>query len=132
MKVIAREAEQERLRSLMYSKKPELVAVYGRRRRVGKTYLVSNVLREDRQGILFELTGTLKENGKPISKSELIMDFNLAYYAAFQKRLSARSVEEALEVIVDLAHLSKSTKKNLYLFLDELPWLAKSSPELFR
>lgn len=40
MKVFARVPEQEKLRQLMASEKPELVAIYGRRR-VGKTFTVS-------------------------------------------------------------------------------------------
>ena len=39
MKIIGREKEQKLLKECCRSGKPELVAVYGRRR-VGKTYLV--------------------------------------------------------------------------------------------
>ena len=72
MKIIGRDTEQRKLQALMHSAHPELVAVYGRRR-VGKTFLVSNTLRTDPDGILFEFTGSLQENGEPVSKNELLM-----------------------------------------------------------
>ena len=38
------------------------------------------------------------------------------------------SVEDCLLALVDLASLS-AKQKPLYLFLNELPWIAKSAPE---
>lgn len=42
-KIIGRRREQELLRELIESNKSEFVAVYGRRR-VGKTYLIKNLM----------------------------------------------------------------------------------------
>ncbi|HTN39238.1 MAG TPA: hypothetical protein VL053_19305 [Arachidicoccus sp.] len=43
--LIGREEEKQELKDLLKSKKAELLAVYGRRR-VGKTYLIQNYLKE--------------------------------------------------------------------------------------
>jgi predicted AAA+ superfamily ATPase len=130
MKVYSRKLEQEKIRALMESGKPELVAVYGRRR-VGKTFTVSQTLKENRAAIYFELTGGLREDGRALPLSDFLTNFNVAWYACLGTKRSARTVEDCLVALVDLASMA-SMAKPLYLFLDELPWIARSSPEFFR
>jgi hypothetical protein len=51
--LVGRKAEQEELADALRSDRPELIAIYGRRR-VGKTYLVRTYFAEQ---LCFELTG---------------------------------------------------------------------------
>lgn len=53
MKLIGRIPETQILLNALKSKRPELIAVYGRRR-VGKTFLIRSVYKKD---ILFEYSG---------------------------------------------------------------------------
>ncbi|MEI8301353.1 MAG: hypothetical protein WCG10_07110 [Chlamydiota bacterium] len=53
-KAIGREKELEILETLFKSTEAQFLAIYGRRR-VGKTYLISNFFKD--KGIYFELTG---------------------------------------------------------------------------
>ena len=50
-----REEELEVLQKIYKSKKPEFVALYGRRR-VGKTYLVRNAFSRIKDGLFFYVT----------------------------------------------------------------------------
>jgi AAA+ ATPase superfamily predicted ATPase len=130
MQVFSRELEQGKIRQLMASEKPELAAVYGRRR-VGKTFTVSQTLKENPAAIYFEFTGNLLEDGRPLPFRDFLTDFSVAWYACRGTRRNVRSVEDCLLALVDLASLS-GKQKPLYLFLDELPWIARSAPEFFR
>jgi len=130
MQVFSREFEQEKIRQLMASDKAELAAVYGRRR-VGKTFTISQTLKENPNAIYFEFTGSLLEDGRPIPFEAFLTDFSVAWYACRGVRRQVRTVEDCLLGLVDLASLS-SKQAPLYLFLDELPWIARSSPEFFR
>lgn len=130
MQVFSRDLEQEKIRQIMTSAKPELAAVYGRRR-VGKTFTVSQTLKENPKAIYFEFTGGLLEDGRPLPLRDFLMNFSVAWYACRKTRRDAHTVEDCLLALVDLASLADK-QKPLYLFLDELPWLARSSPEFFR
>src|ERR1700675_3304343 len=57
-KLIGREEERKLLQDMLRSKAPELIAVYGRRR-VGKTFLIRQVLQAR---MAFEFTGTKDAN----------------------------------------------------------------------
>jgi hypothetical protein len=130
MQVFSREREQEKIRKLMVSHKPELVAIYGRRR-VGKTFTVSQTLKENPAAIYFELTGSLLEDGKPLPLRNFLADFSVAWYVCVNTRRSMHTVQDCLIALVDLSAMA-SQEKPLYLFLDELPWIARSSPDFFR
>ena len=58
-KLTGRSKEVSKLKSVLKSNKAELLAVYGRRR-VGKTFLISNFFAD--KGVYFEMTGI--KNGK--------------------------------------------------------------------
>ena len=53
--IIGRIHEKEVLNRLFHSKNPEFLAIYGRRR-IGKTYLVTEYFKD--KGLLFEFTGS--------------------------------------------------------------------------
>ena len=60
-KLVGRQEEQLQLHKALNSNRPELIAIYGRRR-VGKTFLIRTIFADD---IVFEFTGlqnaTMKE-----------------------------------------------------------------------
>ena len=77
MQVFSRASEQEKLRQLMASHKPELVAIYGRRR-VGKTFTVSQTLKENAAALYFEVTGSLRDDGRAQPLRDFLGDFSIA------------------------------------------------------
>jgi uncharacterized protein len=130
MQVVARTSEQDTLRRLMSSDRPELVAIYGRRR-VGKTFTVSQTLKENPAALYFEVTGSLLDDGRAVPLRDFLSDFSHAWSSWLRQKRRMRSVEDCLEALIDLAAMA-AKERPLYLFLDELPWIARSSPRFFR
>ena len=71
--IIGRNREIEELKQLVQSQRTEFVAIYGRRR-VGKTFLVDEALRED---ITFRHAGLspVDENGNANNMKEQLLHF---------------------------------------------------------
>ena len=71
--IIGRDKEVDELKQLVQSQRAEFVAIYGRRR-VGKTFLVDEALRED---ITFRHAGLspVDENGKANKTKEQLLHF---------------------------------------------------------
>lgn len=112
---IGRERELDTLNKLYNEDKFQCVIIWGRRR-VGKTTLINEFIK-DKDCIYFTgIESTMKENLENFSRSiadYLGFDYNNApVYSNFQN---------ALDVISDLA-----TEKQIVLVLDEYPYLAKS------
>ena len=118
--IVGREMEKEVLRGLLESNRPELLAIYGRRR-VGKTFLIDEFF-EDKAKV-FEVTGA-----KDASKELQLARFSVEMQNAFEgigRDVLYRSWEEgmqALTKIVEAAH-STDTSKRFVIFFDEIPWL---------
>ena len=113
MKIIGREKEQKLLKECCRSGKPELVAVYGRRR-VGKTYLVKQFFQEQfdfyTTGIY---NGSLKEQMAFFNKQ--LNRFSNSFYPV---------PKNWMEAFDQLQHyLSRVEKENIIVFIDEMPWL---------
>ncbi len=123
VKLIGREPEIERLDNILVSGQAEFLAVYGRRR-VGKTFLIRQYLKDH---IVFDFTGT-----KDGAKEEQLQNF----YAEFKRRAGNKKEkmqpvnwQEAFRYLADyLKALPKSKFKHV-VFIDEMPWLdnAKSN-----
>lgn len=111
--IIGREQEQEKLRDAYRSARSEFVAIYGRRR-VGKTFLVREVLEKkftfthaglanaDKNSQLEAWTNSLREYG--------LKDF-----------LPIKTWLQAFSLLKDVIRNSKSRKK--VVFIDEMPWM---------
>ena len=70
--IIGRKKEQRQIMDLYESGKPEFLAVYGRRR-VGKTFLIRETLRDK---ITFTHTGlSIFEDEKPVTTDEQLAHF---------------------------------------------------------
>lgn len=118
--LVARHREREILDEALHSPQAELVALYGRRR-VGKTFLVRQVLAEQ---ICFELVGMHEVN----------LRTQLASFATSLARAHASPAPLApptdwLAAFEQLRRfleprLRKKASEKLVVFFDEVPWLA--------
>jgi len=119
MKIIGRKAERERLEQCEYSRKSELVCVYGRRR-VGKTFLVEQTFSER---FAFRATGVESGDTKVQLKSfhqrlqacgDLSRTIPKDWFEAFSR----------LEKLLDSDQATRSAHGKKIVFLDEFPWFA--------
>lgn len=112
-RIIGRKKEAQLLQQAIDSGKPEFVAVYGRRR-VGKTFLVKQLLGKD---FCFYMTGVYE-----CPKSELLTYFQeqLQFYSG-ERRPKPKSWFEAFSQLRQYLSLLSDDSK-LILFIDELPW----------
>ena len=119
--IIGRKKEILELNELYKSDKPELIAVYGRRR-VGKTFLIDQALKNN---ITFRHAGLspVDEKGKKNLMPEQLKHF---YYSLLLQGMKKSHVPTSwLEAFFMLEmHLQKIDKgKRMVIFLDELPWM---------
>jgi len=119
--IVGREQEIAELQMALESKRPEFVVLYGRRR-VGKTYLIDNVYRDE---IVFRHAGLPSLKTKP--KEQLTRQLN-----AFRNSLSAYGVplpKEAFQSWMEAFSCLKSyldsfpASRRVVVFLDEVPWM---------
>ena len=98
MNLIGRKAEISILSDALRSNRSELIAVYGRRR-IGKTYLVRSVYKND---ILFEFSGI--HNG---SLKQQLTNF---YHTLSFKNKRIKKPSDWIEAFHQLSHLDQSEK----------------------
>ncbi len=118
MAIVGREKEVGFLNNVFESKKPEFLAIYGRRR-VGKTYLIREFFKD--KGIYFELTGI-----KDATKSSQLKNFSTVYSDTFLRgdRIPPpKDWDDALNILRMEIEKTDESKK-MIIFFDELPWLA--------
>lgn len=109
---IGREKEQELLRHYLSSDQSEFIAVYGRRR-VGKTFLIQQVVGDD---LAFYVAGM----------NEVSMRVQLAnFMEGFRKKgVPIQEVKTWLDAFVALeSYLDSLPKGKKILFIDEMPWM---------
>ncbi len=115
-KLIGRESERRELTHTLESGRPELIAVYGRRR-VGKTYLIRNFFAKH---ICFELTGE-----RDATRERQLAAFSTALVArtGYQHQ-TPRDWHEAFRELIRYLEEPSRTDDRKVVFFDELPWLA--------
>lgn len=119
--IIGRKAEIEELNRLYNSGRPEFVAVYGRRR-VGKTFLIKEALKDR---ITFQHTGVSpvdQDSGKNRMKTQL----ESFYYSLLNHGLEGiKTPQSWMEAFYQLEQLLQQIDDGgrQVVFLDELPWL---------
>jgi uncharacterized protein len=117
MELIGRQFEIGKLRSKLESTQSEMIAVYGRRR-VGKTFLIKEVFKNE---MVFHFTGLYK--GTP---EEHLVEFSKTlnkYDNRIKKHQPHSNWFDALDALKEyVSSLRRRTKK--VIFLDELPWMA--------
>jgi len=115
MKVIGRGYAKKILDNKINSKKPELVAVLGRRR-IGKTFLIRQHLGKQ---IVFHFTGLFQSN-----LDEHMQRFQAQLSEKMQIPISKpKSWFEAFDLLKNYLKGLKSKKRKV-VFLDEFPWMA--------
>lgn len=119
--IIGRNKEVDELKKLVSSPKAEFVAIYGRRR-VGKTFLVDEALRED---ITFRHAGLspIDENGKSNNmKAQLLHFYHSLLIQGWKGRSRPKNWLEAFFFLEQ--HLQAiDTGARQVVFIDELPWM---------
>ena len=113
--MIGRKKEKERIEKLLASNRSEFLAITGRRR-VGKTFLIDNLLREH---YCFSITGI--QNGNMTTQ---LLNFAVKlseYNGTFQPQVAANWQIAFLQFKAYLMTLDKDKKQ--VIFLDELPWM---------
>ena len=113
--LIGRKAEQEELAHALQSGRPELIAIFGRRR-VGKTYLIRTFFKRT---LCFELTGV-----RDASRAEQLKAFARALESVTQfKHQAPRDWPEAFQQLTEYLR-QRFQKGRQVVFIDELPWIA--------
>jgi uncharacterized protein len=116
IQIVGRQTQIVEMKEALASKKPEMLALVGRRR-VGKTFLVKQIYQKH---IDFELTGLQKSN-----RQEQLLNFTLSmgkYFPDYQMPKKPIVWLEAFHFLTEaLDSLNKEEK--MVVFLDELPWL---------
>jgi hypothetical protein len=113
MDIVGRKREISDLRTYYDSGRPELIAIYGRRR-VGKTFLINMLFGDE---FAFSVTGMA--NG---TKKDQLKNFNIAL-----NKYSGKEYEDAadwIDAFQQLADLLENIEagKRQVIFIDELPW----------
>ena len=115
-RIVGREQEIAAISKYIESGRPEFLAIYGRRR-VGKTFLVDQVLAKK---ICFSVSGSYKE---PRNIQLQNFAFELASRTGNSKTKKLKSWTEAFwELGAYLDAIRKNGQRQI-IFIDELPWL---------
>lgn len=118
--IVGRKIEQKELEKLYKSNKAEFVVVYGRRR-VGKTFLVREFLKDKLDFYHTALSPLELEESKLMEKQLQSFHYSLKRYHADIERPPIDWLE-AFEMLIALLH-KKGNSKRLVVFIDELPWM---------
>lgn len=115
--MVGREEEVDLINASLAKKEAHLMAMVGRRR-VGKTYMIRQVLQEN---IVFEFTGTqYASKANQLSKfSQKLTEFNKV---GIKAQTPTDWAEAFNQLKAYLQNLRKSKKKPV-VFFDELPWI---------
>lgn len=115
--LIGRENEVDKLEKCLNSKRSEFIAVYGRRR-VGKTFLVRQVCKDE---FSFYVTGMYNA-----SKNDQLANFAVAIQRCFDTDTIKVDSSWILAFNTLSRHLEKLPDGPKIIFLDELPWMDKA------
>lgn len=117
--IIGRSREIAEFQRIYKSKKAEFVVVFGRRR-VGKTYLVSELYKDD---MCFSHTGLTPVEECSKENELRNFSFSLARYGLKINKVPADWLE-AFELLIQLISSKPSAKgKRKVVFIDEMPWM---------
>ncbi|MDO8368086.1 MAG: ATP-binding protein [Saprospiraceae bacterium] len=117
MKIIGRAQEKEKLDKILQSNQAEFLALYGRRR-VGKTFLIRQYLKDK---IVFDLSGT-KEGSKKQQLNNFFGEY-LTRTQGQQENTTPNSWQEAFGYLAKYLSSLHPTSSKYVVFLDEMPWM---------
>lgn len=120
-KIVGRKQEIEELERLYHSDRSEFVAVYGRRR-VGKTFLIKQALKDR---FTFQHTGVSPVDQED-EKNRLKTQLESFYFSLLNHGLEGfKQPKSWMEAFFLLTQLLQSLDKGqrMVIFIDELPWM---------
>lgn len=117
MKIVGREEEKKVMKSYLNDEKAHLLSVIGRRR-VGKTFLIREVYKENK---VFEMTGL-----KDANLNKQLINFTLQMNMYFYKEEQYNKPDNWLLAFNLLSKVISDFEvdKKPVVFFDELPWIA--------
>jgi AAA+ ATPase superfamily predicted ATPase len=123
-KIIGREKEITLLKEALFSDEAEMISIIGRRR-VGKTFLIQEVYKEQ---IVFEISGIQNAN-----KTEQLRNFKERLLEFFPKEDIKMPVDwlDAFFLLTRLLRAKKSVEKEV-IFFDEVPWMATQKSDFLK
>jgi uncharacterized protein len=118
--IIGRTREKELLTGLLESNRPELLALYGRRR-VGKTFLVDEFF--EGKARMFAITGA-RNTTPELQLARFAVEMQNKFQISGDDAVY-RNWDEALNALVTAVEstLSQASEERLVVFFDEIPWL---------
>ena len=118
--IIGRKAEQAELLRIFNRRQAQLVAVYGRRR-VGKTFLVRELLKEH---FVFYHTGIspLELEGRNLLDAQLAAFASTLAYSGASVSGRPKDWTEAFQWLRDFL-AEQDSQKRMVVFIDEMPWM---------
>ena len=127
--LICRQDKVFELKLFEKSDRPELLALYGRRR-VGKTFLIRTLFSEKEDVVFFNSTGM-----KDGLMAEQIANFteemgNTFFYKGARLEV-AKNWRDTFSILTDNIMAVSETKK-IVLFFDEFPWMATKNSRLLQ
>jgi len=128
MSLVGRDEEIQILENLYGSKKPEFLALYGRRR-IGKTYLIRQFF-ANKKSLFFNTTGS-----KDGTLKEQINHFTDEISEVFYKGIklqATKSWDETFKLLTRAIKEQAPKDKKIVLFFDELPWMATKNSRLLQ
>ena len=123
-----REKERNVLELAYKSKKPEFIALFGRRR-VGKTYLVRNVFMQKKDAVFFYVTGT-KDGNITHQIQNFTEEIGTAFIRSGVRLETKANWRDTFRILTD--HIEASPKKKIVLFFDEFPWMVTKKSGLLQ
>lgn len=126
MPLIGRDKQIKILENILNSARPEFLAIYGRRR-VGKTFLVREFFKNQKEILFFNVSGTkggtLKEQIRHFTQQ-----MGMAFYNSAELKVN-KNWDQTFEQLTKAINTCSSNKK-IILFFDELPWMATKNSRL--
>ena len=125
MMLVARDREIKILKKFLKSDKPEMMAVYGRRR-VGKTFLIKNFF-QGNAAIFFHVTGV--EKGSYLTQRQ---NFCRRLSEVFHNNLPIQTPKDWQGILLILKNTIDNIpkEKKIVLFFDEFPWMVTPRTKL--
>ncbi len=111
--IIGRQSEQLTLKRCLESKRPELIAIHGRRR-IGKTFLIRQFYHRH---LVFEFSGIHQQSMK-----NQLKNFHLKLQSYYAPTTQPKDWLEAFQNLERYLNTLMGTRKKV-VFLDEFPWL---------
>jgi len=128
MELIGRKQEIRTLDACFNSDKPELIAVFGRRR-VGKTMTVREVFSKKKKTVFFNTTGA---KDAPLNEQirHFVEQIGEAFFGGVIPK-PGKNWDETFRILLNAINVVDQTKK-IVLFLDEFPWMATKNSRLLQ